>query len=91
MSDFLAKCVVKVPANRASAESLLKHPFVVGAVKELTASGGKCAVLMDLVSRCLPLMDDFRAGLEKEGDDNTLGAGGTLIAQNSVGSIDATS
>ena len=91
LKDFLAKCVVKAPADRPSAEALLAHPFVAAAVAQLKASNGKNDVLMDLVTRCLPLMDDYRAGLEhNNNDDGTGGGGGTLLAQASSASIDAT-
>jgi serine/threonine protein kinase len=90
MNDFLSKCVVKDPAGRASAEALLSHPFVAKAASELSASKGKSKTLMDLVGACLPLLDEFRAGQDKGGEDNTL-AGGTLLAQNSATSLDATS
>ncbi len=30
-ADFVAKCVVKDPAERASVDALLKHPFILGA------------------------------------------------------------
>ena len=77
--DFLAKCVVKIPANRPSAESLLSHAFVSATVTQLKGSNGKSAVLMEMVNKCLPLMDDYRSGLDNNRDDGTGGAGGTLL------------
>jgi len=91
MVDFLSKCLVKDPTKRLSAEELLLHPFVKTEATELQAQSGKSPVLMELVSACLPLMEDYRAGnMPANGNDDTL-VHGTLMATLSQTSIDGTS
>ena len=47
MHDFIAKCLVKEPADRATAASLVSHPFLVGAYKR------RHAVLLDVVEEAV--------------------------------------
>ncbi|RYG60248.1 hypothetical protein EON64_19450 [archaeon] len=35
MRDFVSKCLVKIPDQRASAKELLAHPWIRGVVKEI--------------------------------------------------------
>jgi serine/threonine protein kinase len=88
MVDFLARCLVKDPAKRASADDLLAHPFVRTEVQNLKSNGGKSPVLMELVNACVPLMDDYRAAGNHsvQGEDTLIQ--GSLVAtlsQRSVG------
>lgn len=74
--DFLAKCLVKDPNQRASAKELLSHPFIKSHVAELQAKKPPSSVLTSLVDASLPLMQDFRIARAQERE----AAGGTLAS-----------
>jgi len=86
MVDFVAKCLVKDPSKRMSADELLSHPFVKAELTLLKSSGGKSPILVELVNTCFPLMEDYRSGqLSNNGDDTMVQ--GTLMATLSQTSI----
>eukprot|EP00470_Lotharella_oceanica_P007440 CAMPEP_0170198062 /NCGR_PEP_ID=MMETSP0040_2-20121228/67888_1 /TAXON_ID=641309 /ORGANISM="Lotharella oceanica, Strain CCMP622" /LENGTH=210 /DNA_ID=CAMNT_0010447907 /DNA_START=1 /DNA_END=633 /DNA_ORIENTATION=- len=61
--DFVAQCLKKDCKTRASAEDLLKHPFITGAKpKKLVA---------DLVKRCMPDIEKARAAKAGAYDDSS--------------------
>ncbi|EEY70638.1 protein kinase, putative [Phytophthora infestans T30-4] len=76
--DFIAVCLKKDPQERASAEELLRHPFIARNVERLrassnrAASGGRMAglpVLQELVEQSLELVVEARLrGAEDEAE-----------------------
>ncbi|KAG2883450.1 hypothetical protein PC118_g17641 [Phytophthora cactorum] len=76
--NFLAVCLKKDPQERASAEELLRHPFIARNVERLrsnserAASGGRMAglpVLQELVEQSLELVHEARQrGAEDEAE-----------------------
>jgi serine/threonine protein kinase len=77
--DFLAVCLKKDPQERASAEDLLRHPFIARNVDRLTASSDRSAasgarmtglpVLQELVEQSLELVHEARQrGAEDEAE-----------------------
>ncbi|GMF32318.1 unnamed protein product [Phytophthora lilii] len=77
--DFLAVCLKKDPQERASAEDLLRHPFITRNVDRLransdrtAASGGRMSglpVLQELVEQSLELVHEARQrGVEDEAE-----------------------
>lgn len=59
-SDFLAQCLVKDPASRPSAATLLEHPFVAEAAAEITGNDGSSSVLKALAQRHMPAIEQAR-------------------------------
>jgi hypothetical protein len=51
-NDFIAKCLVKDPAKRPSAEELLQHPFILAAKSK--------ALVAAMVDGCMPMIQKFR-------------------------------
>ncbi|KAE9039355.1 Serine/threonine-protein kinase 3 [Phytophthora rubi] len=77
--DFLAACLKKDPQERASAQDLLRHPFIIRNVDRLRASSDRSAasearmaglpVLQELVEQSLELVQEARQrGVEDEAE-----------------------
>ncbi len=62
LNDFLAKCLVKNPRERPSAEELLEHPFLEGVASELSGANpeGQSRELLDLIKSSLPQIEAHR-------------------------------
>lgn len=58
--DFVKVCLRKDFTKRPTATELLAHPFVRDAVARVEANGGRSPLLEDLVSKCLPLIQQAR-------------------------------
>lgn len=75
LNDFIARCLVKDPKDRPTAEDLLSHPFVKTSVATLEKTGGKSPVLAELVRNSMGAIQAFRErdmeeDEEEEGEDN---------------------
>ena len=71
LNDFIAKCLVKDPTLRSSADDLMKHPFVKNAVATLEKTGGKSPILAELVRNSMEAIQNFRERELEEEEDET--------------------
>jgi serine/threonine protein kinase len=66
LNDFIAKCLVKDPALRSSADQLQSHPFVKKPIAILEKTGGKSPLLAELVANSMEAINAFRERGEAE-------------------------
>jgi serine/threonine kinase 3 len=59
MHDFLAKCLVKDPTQRASSTDLLEHPFIKETVMRLEANNGQSEITKALAAECGPKISQY--------------------------------
>jgi serine/threonine protein kinase len=78
LNDFIAKCLVKDPNLRPTADALQKHPFVKNAIAQLEKTSGKSPVLAELVRNSMEAIQAFRERdlEEEEGEGNDTAGGG---------------
>jgi len=58
--DFVGKCLQKDFKDRPTARQLLTHPFVAASVARIEAADAKSPLLQELVSKCMPLIEEAR-------------------------------
>jgi len=71
MNDFLAKCLVKDPTQRASSAELLEHPFIKERVAFLEANQGMSETTKALALECGATIIKYYQEHKNDDDDET--------------------
>ena len=71
LNAFVERCLKKKPAERPSAADLLDDPLIADRAKRFEANGGKSEGLHQLVTLCMPAMEEFREGGGDDDDDDS--------------------
>jgi serine/threonine protein kinase len=82
MVDFLAKCLVKDPAARASALELSAHKWICDRVATMKLAGGRSDLIQTLAEECGPIVAQHYS--DKEHEEFEPGGGDTLKVKRPV-------